>query len=133
MKRTYLFVLSVGILFFASCQQKDEPNNNTESVAVTMQDITYTATTAHIVFNLKYTNAHIKDAGLMYGLTSQNTSDWLFATLSSSNLATIQSTTSGSYDVAFDLKSLQTGNQYGVYAYAITQNDDITMLAFKLK
>ncbi|MBQ7698595.1 MAG: hypothetical protein IJT35_08475 [Paludibacteraceae bacterium] len=127
MKNTYLFVLSAVFLFFTACKEKNEPSNNQGNVSVTMQDITCTATTAHIVFNLKYTNAHIKDAGLMYGLTSQNTSDWLFATLSNSNLATIQSKTSGSYDISFDLKSLNTGYRYGVYAYAITQDDDITM------
>ena len=128
MKKIYLLIVTVIVMcLIPSCKERNEPSNNQESVAVTMQDITCTATTAHIVFNLKYTNAHIKDAGLMYGLTSQNTSDWLFATLSSSNLATIQSKTSGSYDISFDLKSLNTGYRYGVYAYAITQDDDITM------
>lgn len=127
-KKIYMLlclVLSISVI--TACKDRNEPSNNQENVSVTMQDITCTATTAHIVFNLKYTNAHIKDAGVMYGLTSQNTSDWLFATLSSSNLATIQSKTSGSYDVSFDLKSLNTGYRYGVYAYAITQDDDITM------
>lgn len=128
MKKHLFLLLSIAIaLAITSCKQKNEPDNNQESVSVTMQDITCTATTAHIVFNLKYTNAHIKDAGLMYGLTSQNTNEWLFATLSSSNLATVQSKISGSYDVSFDLKSLITGSRYGVYAYAITQDDDITM------
>lgn len=128
MKKIYLLIVSAIVMcFISSCKDRNEPSNNQESVSVTMQDITCTATTAHVVFNLKYTNAHIKDAGLMYGLTSQNTSDWLFATLSNSNLATIQSKTSGSYDISFDLKSLSTGYRYGVYAYAITQDDDITM------
>lgn len=128
MKKHLLLLLSIAIvLAVTSCKERNEPSNNQGNVSVTMQDITCTATTAHIVFNLKYTNAHIKDAGLMYGLTSQSTSDWLFATLSSSNLATAQSKTSGSYDVSFDLKSLKTGSRYGVYAYAITQDDDITM------
>lgn len=128
MKKIYLLIVTAIVMcLMPSCKERNEPSNNQENVSVTMQDITCTATTAHIVFKLKYTNAHIKDAGLMYGLKSQNTSDWLFATLSSSNLATIQSKTSGSYDVSFDLKSLKTGYRYGVYAYAITQDDDITM------
>ncbi len=105
MKKIYLLIVTAIVMcLFTACKDRNEPNNNQENVSVTMQDITCTATTAHIVFNLKYTNAHIKDAGIMYGLTSQNTSDWLFATLSSSNLATIQSKTSGSYDISFDLK-----------------------------
>lgn len=128
MKKHLLLLLSIAIvLAVTSCKDRNEPSNNQGNVSVTMQDITCTATTAHIVFNLKYTNAHIKDAGLMYGLTTQNTSEWLFATLSSSNLATLQSKTSGAYDVSFDIKSLKTGSRYGVYAYAITDNDDITM------
>ena len=128
MKKTFLFILMAVIsCLFTACKEKNEPENNQESVSVTMQDITCTATTAHIVFNLKYTNAHIKDVGVMYGLTTQNYDEWLLSTLSSSNLATLQSKTSGAYDVSFDIKSLKTGSRYGVYAYAITDNDDITM------
>ena len=128
MKKTFLFILTVMIsCLFTACKEKNEPDNTKENVSVTMQDITCTATTAHIVFSLKYTNAHIKDVGVMYGLTSQDYDDWLISTLSSSNLATLQSKTSGAYDVSFDLKSLKTSYRYGVYAYAITDNDDITM------
>ncbi len=127
MKQKFFILIAVTSCLLTACKEKNEPENNQESVSVTMQDITCTATTAHIVFNLKYTNAHIKDVGVMYGLTTQNYDEWLLSTLSSSNLATLQSKTTGAYDVSFDLKSLKTGYRYGVYAYAITDNDDITM------
>ena len=94
-------------------------NTEQESVVLSTPVISnITSSSATIVFDISYSAANLTAVGIMYARTANY--DFLYASLSDANLATLQRTTSGNYSITFNLTSLNPGTQYVVEAFAAT-------------